>query len=373
MHTLRIMIGAYLALALSALSIVCCYLFGTHLAPGQEGQIYGVMGGTADALKAVLPLGIAAALASRQRGRAAIGAILFAVFSCYSFASELGLYALSRDAQASTTNAGHEEYRLLKDERAHIQERLKAFGQTRPSKTVNAEIAGQLQNKLWGASRQCSSAFSTSSRAFCAGVDRLRAELATAEESEALRAKDNGLAAKLSGMNLADVLRSADAQSEALSRLTGFAPSSIKDGLAILVALLIELGSGFGLYAVTAAHVGEKTQKAIAPQLPVAPSPARNGAIACSSTSLLPRTAAKLPADPVRQFAKAALRPSPGKAVAAADLHSAFTRFAQAEGLEQLGPLAFGRRLTALKYSRVKRGGLAHYADVEIAPALRLN
>jgi hypothetical protein len=53
-------------------------------------------------------------------------------------------------------------------------------------------------------------------------------------------------------MNLADALKSSDAQSEALARMTGFSASSVKDALAIWVALLIELGSGFGLYAATA-------------------------------------------------------------------------------------------------------------------------
>jgi hypothetical protein len=71
--------------------------------------------------------------------------------------------------------------------------------------------------------------------------------------------------------------------------------------------------------------------------------------------------------DPVRQFAKAALRASPGKSVAAADLHSAFARWAECEGCEALSPSAFGRRMTGLKYQRIKRNGLAHYAGVEIA------
>ena len=358
MHTIRIIIGSVLALALSGLSIGCCFLFGVHLAPGIEGQIYGTLGGVADALKAVLPLGIAAALASRQRGRAAVAAVLFITFSVYSFASELGLYALSRDAQASTTTPGHEEYRLLKDERARIQERLKALGQMRPSKTVNAEIAGQLQNKLWGVSDHCSSAFSTSSRAFCAGVDRLRAELATAEESESLRAKDGALAAKLAGLNLAEALKSADPQAEALARLTGYAPGSIKDGLAILVALLIELGSGLGLYAATAGQSREEFAKA--------PHAEKQTSLACSNAPKVRRERPKLPTDPVRQFAKTVLKSSPGKAVAAADLHNAYARWAEHEGCEVLSPHALGRRLTSLKYERIKKGGLAHYVNLAI-------
>jgi hypothetical protein len=123
MHTIRIVIGGSLALALSAISVLCRYVFGTHLAQGQEGQIYGILGGVADALKAVLPLGISAALLSRQRGRALVGAVLFVTFSAYSFASELGLYALSRDAQSGGTQAAKQHYEDLKSERTRIQSR----------------------------------------------------------------------------------------------------------------------------------------------------------------------------------------------------------------------------------------------------------
>ena len=44
---MRIFLGSALALSLSGISIACCYVFGTHLAPGSEGQLYGVLGGTA--------------------------------------------------------------------------------------------------------------------------------------------------------------------------------------------------------------------------------------------------------------------------------------------------------------------------------------
>jgi len=136
MHTARIIVGTVLALALSGISIVCCYIFGTHLAPGDEGRLYGVLGAVADGFKAILPIGIAVALASKQRARAAVGIVLFLVFTAYSFASELGLYALSRDAQATSATARKENLAFLKAEREPIRERLKALGQTRPSGTI---------------------------------------------------------------------------------------------------------------------------------------------------------------------------------------------------------------------------------------------
>ena len=239
-------------MALSAISVACCFQFGRHLAPGNEGLIYGVLGAVADALKAILPIAIAAALVAGQNSRAAIGIVLFAVFSLYSFASELGLYALSRDAQASGPAAGKASFDQWQDERARVRNRLKGLPAARPSRTITAELAGQKQSALWQSSQECREATLPGSRAYCAGLAKLEAEFAAAQEAEQLRTKEDALTAKINGLDLTAIMKAADPQSEALSRLTGWPASRIRDGLAVLIALLIELGSGFGLFAVTA-------------------------------------------------------------------------------------------------------------------------
>ena len=226
-------------------------MFGTHLAPGQEGQLYGVLGGVADALEGVLPIAIAGALLARQKGRALAGAAMFLVFSLYSFTSELGLYALSREAIASDAQAGKEGYEAAKAERARIASRLKELGPQRPAGTVKGDISAAKQNRLWDQSGQCSAPSTWGERDLCTKFEKLQGEIASAEEADRLRAQDQTFAAKLDGFNLATVMKSSDPQSEALARFTGFSSQSIRDGLAILVALLIELGSGLGLWVAT--------------------------------------------------------------------------------------------------------------------------
>ena len=249
---LRIALVGALSLALSGISILCCYVFGTHLALGIEGQLYGVLGGVADALKAFLPLAIAGALAARQKGRAAAGAAMFAVFSLYSFTSELGLYALGRNAVTSDAQAGREAYEAAKADRGRIEARLKELGPQRPAGTVQADIDAAKQGGLWRSSEGCTQATWTATRTFCTGFEKLKGELASAQEAERLRGQDEKLTVKLSGFDLAAVMRSSDPQSEALSRFTGFSSSAIRDALAVLVAALIELGSGLGLWVATA-------------------------------------------------------------------------------------------------------------------------
>ena len=359
MHTVRMVIGSALALALSGISILCCFEFGRHLAPGNEGTLYGALGAVADALKAALPIGITAAFAARQRVRALTGMLLFATFSAYSFASELGLYALSRDAQSSTVTASKESFELLKGERKRLAERLKALGETRPTGTIKADIAAQRQNKLWVASSQCAEANTNAARTFCASLERLAGELAAGEEAERLRVDDGKFSAKLSGIDLAAVMRSADPQSEALARFTGLTPSTMRDGLAVLLALLIELGSGFGLWAVTAAGEGERKNpqesKTAAPQQP-GPAPTKSKA-----------------KDPVKAFARAVVVDRASGEVTAAELHNAFVEWAKREGLQEMSPTALGRKLSEMGYARVKRGGRSLYTGIALAAGSRMN
>ena len=252
-HMVKTVIGGALVLALSGISITCCFVFGQHLAPGNEGMLYGVLGAVADAFKALLPLLITAALMARHRVRAIAGIVMFAVISLYSFASEIGLYALSRDAVSSSAGADKEAWQSLKDERARIQKRLAGLGEAiRLPDAIRADIAAQKQSAAWTSSKECTDATAVTSRTFCAGIERLKGELATAEEAAQLRVQDTNLGARLGGVDLASAMRSADAQSESLARFTGLAPATIRDALALIVAVLIELCSGLGLYVATA-------------------------------------------------------------------------------------------------------------------------
>ncbi len=375
MHTARIILAGGLALALSAISILCCFVFGSHLAPGNEGLIYGILGGVADALKAVLPIGIAAAWVARERARAITGAALFVVFASYSFASELGLYALSRDAQAGSGLASKESYDQIKADRKGIQDRLAALGQTRPSGTIRGDMAAARQNKAWAQSSECKDATGAAARTFCTGYEKLGSELASAEEVEKLRSDDAGLAQKLSGIDLAAVLRSNDPQSEALARFTGLAPATVRDALAILVAVLIELGSGLGLWVATAgmgrtdSKAGSRSADTAQAQTPPVGLPVASGkrSIACADGRLTTKRDTR---DPIRAFLKQCAVKGRENEASASELHRAYLAWAESEKADAISAKALGTRLAAIGFERVKRGGVVRYRGVGLT---RLN
>jgi hypothetical protein len=335
-----------------------------HLAPGLEGQFYGVLGAVADALKAILPLSISAAFAARARLRAAIGVLLFACFSCWSFVSEIGLYALSRDSVTASASGTKEAYEQLKAERAKVATRLAALGTARPSAAVSASISAAHQSRLWQSSNECKDS-TGAARAFCADLDRLSGELAAAQEAERLMADDKNLAARMAGYNLKDVLRSADAQSEALSRFTGFSPASVRDALALMVAVLVELGSGFGLYAVASAGAGQgKPDRGDGRERhEERPASGQRGV----------RKRGKRPENcPVKTFMSAACTTQTGAEIASGILLNAYLDWSKAQGEASLSSTAFGRRMSELKYVRNKRGGVARYQGLALREGAKL-
>jgi hypothetical protein len=268
-------------------------------------------------MKALLPLSISAALASRQRIRAFIGALLFCCFSGWSFVSEIGLYSLSRDAAAAHANGTRAAYENIKTERSKITARLAAIGQTRPSKTIEADIQAQRQSRWWEVTNGCKEATGTASRQYCAAIDGLQGQLAAAQEAEKLMSQDHELATKMAGFDLREVLKSADAQSAALSRFTGFSPESIRDALAVAIAVLVELGSAFGLYVVSVGG-GRREEEAQRP------------------AATKPRAPEKRkPKDAVRSFVRAMLLTKPGMETTAAQIYLAWQAWAVENKVEQ--------------------------------------
>ncbi len=367
MHAARIVIVGGLSLALSGISVLCCFVFGTHLAAGNEGQLYGVLGGVADALKAVLPLAIAAALAAGQKPRAAAGAAMFAVFTLYSFTSEIGLYARSRSAVASDAQAGKEGYEAVKAERARIAARLKELGAQRPAGAVRGDIAAAKQQRLWETSRQCEAPAWSAERTFCAAAEKLQGELAGAEEAERLRGQDGALAQKQAGFDLAAVMRSTDPQSEALARFTGFSAASVRDALAVLVAVLIELGSGLGLWVAAsgADHSAAKQMQGDGKERP-SETAATGLPVASGDDGICIEGPGR---DPVAAFVRACCQKRAAGEATAADLHAAFRLWAAGEGAEAISAKALGQRLANLGFQRCKRGGVVRYSGLAIRGA----
>ncbi|GBF28245.1 hypothetical protein MnTg02_03309 [bacterium MnTg02] len=314
--------------------------------------------------------------------------MLFIIFSLYSLTSALGLYSLSRANSVGTAQSGKLTYTLAKENRDTIKSRLDKLGQTRTVGEVEGDIAAGKANKRYATTKGCTPAeiTATKSRTFCDQYARLNGELATAKEADDLRNKLLAATAKIGGMDLSKVLRSADPQSEALAKLSGFSPENIRSALAALVAILIELGSGLGLWVATGGAVSVKkpkeTKQSAKPQ-PGAevlneiretlnqpkrrlksrstPSPSR--------PTDTPGLGRQLQTCPIEQFAASNMKRKRRAEVTAKELYQAFRNWAEAAGIEPPKQTAFGRTMSELGYRKERRGGAVRYLGVELALA----
>ena len=243
-------LGVIAAGVLLAVSAAMNYRFGFSLGKtAMDGQIYGLASAAADCFKALVPFFLFAAIRNRMWSQAAAAAaVVWTVVTGYSMTSALGHAALNR---LDTTGQRAVEANTYKDTRAEAkraQEQLAWIPQHRPVQTVQADISGIKDQRLWKTTSGCADVTGKATRDFCQQFHRLSAELGSAQQAEKLEARIAELNGKLAGASGGTVMAEADPQASVLAKLTGLDIASVQTALTIFVALLIEIGSAFGMY-----------------------------------------------------------------------------------------------------------------------------
>lgn len=262
-----VVFGILVSLTFIGGSALLNYRMGFHSADNDvDGNIYGGLAAAGDGLKALSPFVAAWGWKHRDWLATIAATIVFVVFTAYSFTSALGFSSQHR-ASKQAANAGAIERH--DDARATIRRdeaRLNQLGPQRSSAEIRQAITNQLQAPL-GSGRWTVDQLSTGctvykpvTRNACANVADLKLEAARSEEAERLAVDIRGLTTKKD----APVLQTADPQADALTflgRVLHLIPAEDKKedqdekrtayGLALLMAIFIELGSGLGLYIST--------------------------------------------------------------------------------------------------------------------------
>jgi len=148
--------------------------------------------------------------------------------------------------------------------------------------------------------------------------------------------------AKRDVMDLTAVHTTTDPQSAAIGKLLGFSPEEVRTGLMMVVALLVELGSGLGLWLALEAR---------------APTTRKKNA---------PLVARKNDRCAVQAFTEQALVRQPDATVAASDLLEAFKDWAGDKAAD-VTATAFGRRLSSLGFKKDRQRGRTVYLGLAMA------
>jgi hypothetical protein len=247
-HALGVL-GVVAAGILLAVSAAMNYRFGFSLGKtALDGQIYGAASAAADCFKALVPFFFFAAIRNRMWSQALAAALVWAVVTGYSMTSALGHAALNRLDTTGQRAVEAAAYKDLRADSKRAQEQLTWIPAHRPAETVTAELNVLKAQRQWPLTRECTEVSGKAAREFCQQFHKLNAELASGQQSQKLESRIHEIAAKLAKTAGGTVMAEADPQASVLSKITGLEVDRVQTVLTIFVALLIEIGSGFGMY-----------------------------------------------------------------------------------------------------------------------------
>ncbi|MET0639397.1 MAG: hypothetical protein ABWZ19_05225 [Hyphomicrobium sp.] len=252
-HVLGVL-GVLAAGVLLAVSAAMNWRFGFSLGRTElDGQIYGAASAAADCMKALVPFFFFAAVRNRIWSQAAASALVWTVVTAYSMTSALGHAALNRFDSTGHRAQEAQAYQDLRGELKRAEEQSGWIPQHRPYEAVQSEIEGAKLQKAWKWSNGCKDVNSKSERTLCQQVASLESELASASSAKEADARIAQLKSKIDATAGTPALSEADPQAKVLTELVNaFFPNvkidNVQMALTLFVALLLEIGSGFGMY-----------------------------------------------------------------------------------------------------------------------------
>ncbi len=248
-HALGVL-GVVAAGVLLAVSAAMNWRFGLSLGKTElDGQIYGAASAAADCFKALIPFFLFAAIRNKMWSQAAAGAVVWVVVTAYSLTSAFGHAALNRFDTAGQRQVQAQAYKDLRSDLTRAQEQLSWVPQHRPAATVQSEMANLKNQRGWEASKGCSEVKGKWQRTFCDGYNALAAEHGSAEQRVALETRIATTQSKLADAGKSgSVAAEADPQAAVLAKVSGLPVETIQLALTAFIALLLEIGSSFGMY-----------------------------------------------------------------------------------------------------------------------------
>lgn len=250
MRTARVLgLLATLALIAASMSMNGIFLYSQGKTPG-EAWVFVVLSIAVDCFKALLPILIAEAWINGARVKATAGAMLLTVLVCFSFGSSLGYAALNRGFQAESRNHATGELRDLERQVARIDGDLARLGEVRPAAVIERELAALRVERAWEQSKGCSDVALREAREFCRSYRSVESDLDKARASAELALRRTQLRERMAQLVTAGAGQESDALAGYISRVFGPSISMMRDVLIVGVALVVELGSVFGLFLV---------------------------------------------------------------------------------------------------------------------------
>ena len=376
---------------LLAVSAAMNWRFGYSLGRTEfDGFIYGSASVAADCLKALIPFFFFAAIKSRMWSQAAAAAVVGVVVTAYSLTSALGHAALNRFDTTGARAVEAQAYKDLRGDLKRAQDQLSWIPQHRPAATVHGEIEALKSQRAWSATNGCTDATRPQSRTFCQQYHGLTAEMASGQQAQTLESRIADIQGKLGKTDAMTAMGEADPQATVLANLSGFNVEQVQMAMTIFIALLLEVGSAFGMYvafsqwrlydreapaAPSMATVQSTAAAAVAapqavPAVPAAPAIAaaaiKKPRFGANDNRSLPPTKLLVPETDVQRFYKESVDSQDGHTVSATSLYEAYCVWCEERQKEPLALPTFGREIAEFGIQKVKKKDGVRYVGIAL-------
>lgn len=364
--------GVAAAIVLLFVSAAMNWRYGFNLGKTElDGHIYGVASAAADGLKALLPFFILWAIGQRNIVHALAGIMLWVVCTSYSLTSAVGFAALNREDTTSVRAVQAVNYSDLREELTRNREKLSWVPQHRSIAEVDADLAVVLAQPIYGRRKgrsrrilgtvgeltgDCTKSGFRAQR-LCSEVLNLRKELAVAGQAEKLEGRIAQIQVALGGLSKEEraVARSsADPQAMLLSKITGLDAEEVQLGLIILVAVLVELGSGLGLFVAFSHMRHGKPGKA----------EIFEPSIGLNVSNPVRRL--MLPKSDIEKYHATRTEKCDGTSVTATALYEDYCVWCELNSKDPIALPMFGRQFSELGIQKAKIGGRIRYIGIRL-------
>lgn len=208
-----------------------------------EVAILVVVSIAADMAKVALPVAIWRAIVRRSWFLACLASLLLAGVITLSVASGTGFAALTRGSVTTLRDAAAAKLTALEADRIVMVRRLEALAAPRETSVLAAEHEAMTSDRRWQLTKQCTEASGQAHRQFCADLQRLRVEQASAGARDRLSVEERALRDQIEALRATGASNSVDPQVETLAAFIGSSPERLRAGLGLMIALVLELGA----------------------------------------------------------------------------------------------------------------------------------
>lgn len=223
--------------------------YGLGLGRSDSDQmLFALIAAGVDVMKVLLPFFLVWSFKNGRWLVSILCSIWLVATMSYSIAGVAGYLDLNRSLVASKAEVHRAEVGDTAEQLEHRRQQLARIGVAEPVAVARQKLEAIRQDPRWRTTRDCATPRTEDARAFCGEARAAQVEYAKSGEAARLRAEIDAIRSRSMGHHRTAVARDGDHRSAAVSHVTGWGREVIEIGLVVLLLVIVEGISTFGIF-----------------------------------------------------------------------------------------------------------------------------